>query len=50
LAYETSDEQLPLAERMIELALNTSAAVTPVEGAAAERLGEHGGVAALLRY
>jgi hypothetical protein len=50
LAYEASDEQLPLAERMIELALNTSAAVTPVEGAAAERLGEHGGVAALLRY
>jgi hypothetical protein len=50
LAYASDGEQLPLAERLIELALSTSAAITPVEGEAAERLGEHGGVAALLRY
>ena len=37
-------------ERMIEQALLTSAAVTPVEGEAASELAEHGGVAALLRY
>ncbi|MGI8633286.1 MAG: VLRF1 family aeRF1-type release factor [Solirubrobacterales bacterium] len=37
-------------ERMIELALQSSAAVTPVEGGAAERLREHGGVGAILRY
>jgi hypothetical protein len=41
---------LTLAERMVELALATGAAVTPLEGDAAERLGEAGGVAALLRY
>lgn len=37
-------------ERMVELALETSAAITPVEGDSAEALGEQGGVAALLRY
>jgi hypothetical protein len=35
---------------LVEAALRTSAEVTPVEGAAAEALREHGGVAALLRY
>jgi hypothetical protein len=35
---------------MIELALRTSADVTPVGGEGAETLDEHGGVAALLRY
>jgi Bacterial archaeo-eukaryotic release factor family 10 len=39
-----------LAERMVELALDTSARVTPVEGEAAESLAEVGGAAALLRY
>jgi len=38
------------AELMIELALRTSADVTPVGNEAGETLAEHGGVAALLRY
>lgn len=38
------------AELMIELALRTSADVTPVGGEVAEALREHGGAAALLRY
>jgi hypothetical protein len=38
------------AERMVELALATSARITPAEGDAAEALAEVGGVAALLRY
>ncbi len=37
-------------ELMIERALATSAAVTPVEGQAATALAQHGGAAALLRY
>ena len=41
---------MPLIERMIELALSTSAAITPVEGESAESLDEQGGVIALLRY
>ena len=41
---------LPLGERMLELALSTSAAITPLEGAPADELAAHGGVAALLRY
>jgi hypothetical protein len=39
-----------LAEKLIQQALRTGAAVTPVEGEAADALHEHGGVAALLRY
>jgi hypothetical protein len=39
-----------LEDHLVEQALRTSAAVTPVEGEAAEALREHGGVAALLRY
>jgi hypothetical protein len=35
---------------MIERALDTGAQVTPVEGLAAQSLGEHDGAAALLRY
>jgi hypothetical protein len=51
LAYEPSEHgDLPLVERMVELALSTSARLTPVEGEAAERLERHGGVAGLLRY
>jgi hypothetical protein len=37
-------------ELMVALAIETSAAITPVEDAAAAVLTEHGGVAALLRY
>jgi hypothetical protein len=37
-------------DEVVERALRTSAKVTPVEGEAAEKLREHGGVAALLRY
>jgi hypothetical protein len=43
-------DQLDAAELMIELALRTSADVTPVTGNAGEALREHGGAAALLRY
>lgn len=39
-----------LAERMVEVALATSAWVTPVEGEAAEHLSDVGGVAAILRW
>lgn len=46
---DVADEPL-LIERMIERALHTSASVTPVQGAAAQLLTEHGGVAALLRW
>jgi hypothetical protein len=41
---------IPLIERMVELALKTGAAITPVEGESADALDEQGGVAALLRY
>ena len=37
-------------DEVVERALRTSAKVTPVEEVAAERVREHGGVAALLRY
>jgi Bacterial archaeo-eukaryotic release factor family 10 len=37
-------------DEVVERALRTSAKVTPVEGAAAERVREHSGVAAILRY
>jgi hypothetical protein len=43
-------DKLGAAELMIELALRTSADVTPVTGDAGEALREHGGAAALLRY
>jgi hypothetical protein len=43
-------DQLGADELMIELALRTSADVTPVSGDAGEALREHGGAAALLRY
>jgi hypothetical protein len=46
----SDDGGVPVAERMIELALATGAEVTPVQGDAAERLSERDGVAALLRY
>lgn len=40
----------PLIERLVQLALETSAAITPVEGESAQELAQQGGVAALLRY
>jgi hypothetical protein len=39
-----------LIERVVELALSTRAAITPVEGEGAEALTDQGGMAALLRY
>lgn len=44
------DPEMPLVERMIELALSTKAKITPVEGESAAMLAEQGGAAALLRY
>ena len=53
LAYEgppLGEDGLPVAELLIERALQTGAGITPLEGDAAAALEEHGGVAALLRY
>jgi hypothetical protein len=48
---DIATEREPLfVERMTERALTTSALVTPVDGAAAQALAEHEGVAALLRW
>ncbi len=44
------DSGLQPIERMVELALASGAAITPVEGESAQALDEQGGVAALLRY
>jgi release factor family 5 len=44
------DEGVPVAERLIELALATGAEITPLRGDPASELSEHDGVAALLRY
>ena len=44
------EDGLPVAELMIERALETGASITPVEGEAATALEEQAGVAALLRY
>jgi hypothetical protein len=44
------DDGLPVAELMIEHALETGAQVTPLVGDAADALAEFDGVAALLRY
>ncbi len=41
---------VPVLERMIELAISTGAAITPVEGESAAALADQGGVVALLRY
>jgi Bacterial archaeo-eukaryotic release factor family 10 len=53
LIFDADTEDRELAEvedEVVERALRTSAKVTPVEGVAADRVREHGGVAALLRY
>lgn len=48
---DTEDRELAdLEDEVVERALRTSANVTPVEDVAAERVREHGGVAAVLRY
>ena len=47
---EATADGLPTRERMIELALSTSARITPVEGEVSKELDEQDGVAALLRY
>jgi hypothetical protein len=47
---DAAERELPLGERLVDLALSTRASITPLEGNAAEELAEHGGVAALLRY
>jgi Bacterial archaeo-eukaryotic release factor family 5 len=53
LVFDADTQDPGLAEvedEVVERALRTSAEVTPVEGAAAERVREHGGVAGILRY
>jgi release factor family 10 len=53
LVFDADTQDPDLAEvedEVVERALRTSAEVTPVEGAAAERVREHSGVAAILRY
>jgi hypothetical protein len=44
------EEPVPIRERLVELALQTSAEITPVEGETAAALAPADGVAALLRY
>lgn len=46
---DVTEERL-LVERAIERTLETGGTVTPVEGEPAQALGEHGGIAALLRW
>jgi hypothetical protein len=45
-----ADGDSPLVERLVDVALETSADVTPIEGPAAARLADYDGLAALLRY
>jgi Bacterial archaeo-eukaryotic release factor family 5 len=48
---DTEDPELAdIEDEVVERALRTGARVTPVEDVAAERVREHGGVAAVLRY
>ncbi len=49
-AGENGDPDVPVAERMVELAVATGADITPVEDGPASKLGPHDGAAALLRY
>jgi len=50
LDYGDGSEDLPMGERLVQLAVATDAAVTPVYEEPASRLDSHEGVAALLRY
>ena len=47
---ESGANGLPLIQRMIEYAISTGAAITPVEDESAEFLEEQDGVVSLLRY
>lgn len=49
-ADSQGQELADVEDEVVERALRTSAEVTPVEAAAAERIREQGGVAAILRY
>jgi hypothetical protein len=50
LSADGVSPDVPPGELLIERALLTGAAITPVEDEAAERLAERDGVAAILRY
>jgi Bacterial archaeo-eukaryotic release factor family 10 len=50
LAYDDGREDLPVGERLVQLAVATDATVTPVYEEPASKLESHEGVAALLRY
>ncbi len=50
LAYDDGREDLPVGEHLVQLAVATDAAVTPVYEESATKLDSHEGVAALLRY
>jgi stalled ribosome rescue protein Dom34 len=53
LIFDADTQNTELADvedEVVERALRTSARVTPVEDPAAERIREHAGVAAILRY
>jgi hypothetical protein len=47
---DADEVELPVAERMIELAVATGAEITPLAGDPARQLAKHDGAAALLRY
>jgi len=49
-AYTQAPDLAEAEDEVVERAIRTSARITPVEGDAAERVREHGGVAAILRY
>jgi hypothetical protein len=50
LSYDQWADNLPVSERLVELAVSTKAEITPVYDEPAAKLGPHEGVAALLRY
>ena len=50
LGAHNGNDDLPVGERMVELAVSTSADITPVYEEPAAKLASHEGVAALLRY
>ena len=50
LPYDESTDDLPVSERLVELAVSTKAEITPVYDEPAAKLEPHGGVAGLLRY
>jgi hypothetical protein len=50
LGYDDGNDGLPLGERLVEMAVATKAAISPVYEEPAAKLEPHDGVAALLRY